>query len=113
MRLGVNCKIIKSRLQSSSMIVKYVLKYCGKAGQRNTSECSQESGTHGTEGLASAQRLCPHGMAVPYFGEQGWAKAQPGHAKNRTKEEMSCWIEYLDYLILWLRNPLYIVIDKQ
>ena len=40
---------------------------CGKAGQRDTSECSQEPHTHGTEGLASAQRLHPHGMPVPYF----------------------------------------------
>ena len=56
------------------------------------------------------------GIAPPhYFGGQGWAKAQPGHVGNRTKEEVSCWVEYL---ILWLRNPiyyrgLYIVINKQ
>jgi len=65
----------------------YVPRYRGKAGQRGTSERSRESGTRGTEGLASARRLRPHGMPVPYFGGQGWAKAQPGHARNRTKEE--------------------------
>jgi len=69
----------------------------------------------GTQGLASACRLCPHGMPVPYFGGQGWAKAQPGYVGNRTKRGTSCWIECL---ILRLRNPiyyrgLYIVIDKQ
>ena len=42
---------------------------CGKAGQRDTSECSQELGMCGTEGLASAQRLRPHRMPVSYFWE--------------------------------------------
>ena len=65
----------------------YVLRYRGKVGQRGTLECSQESGMCGTEGLASAQRLRPHAMPVLYFGGQGWAKAQPGHTRNRTKEE--------------------------
>ena len=93
----------------------YVPRYHGKAGQRDTSERSQESGMRGTEGLASAQRLRLHGMPVPYFRGQGWANAQPGHARNRTKRKMSCWVEYL---ILRLRNPIYYrglyrVIDKQ
>ena len=64
----------------------YVPRYRGKVGQRGTSEHSQESGMRGTEGLASARRLRPHGMPVPYFGGQGWAKAQLGHARKRTKE---------------------------
>jgi len=33
---------------------------CGKAGQRDTLELSQEPGIHGTEGLVSARRLRGH-----------------------------------------------------
>jgi len=69
------------------IFVMYVRRYHGKVGQRGTSERSWESGLCGTEGLASAQRLRTHGMPVPYFGGQGWAKAQLGHARNRTKRE--------------------------
>jgi len=81
----------------------------GKAGQ-STSECSQEPDMCGTEGLASARRLRPHGMPMPYFR---WTRL--GHARNRTKREKQ---EQEEYLILWLRSPiyyrgLYIVIDKQ
>jgi len=39
---------------------------CRKAGQRDTSECSWEPDMCGTEGLASAQRLRPHGMPMLY-----------------------------------------------
>jgi len=63
--------------------VKYVLKYHGKAGQSDTSECSWEPGTRRTEGLASAWRLRPHGMPMPYF--RSWAKAQPGRTGTRLK----------------------------
>ena len=82
----------------------------GKAGQSDTSERSWEPGTRRTEGLASARRLRPHGMPMPYFR---WTRL--GHARNRTKREKQ---EQEEYLILWLRSPiyyrgLYIVIDKQ
>ena len=39
--------------------VMYMPRYHRKAGQRGTSERSRESGTRGTEGLASARRLRP------------------------------------------------------
>ena len=65
----------------------YVPRYRREVGQRDTSERSWKLGTCGTEGLASAQRLRPHRMPVPYFGGQGWAKAQLGHTRNRTKED--------------------------
>jgi len=55
---------------------------CRKAGQMDTSECSQELGTCRTEGLASAWRLRPHGMPVPYF-----ERTRLGCARNRTKRE--------------------------
>ena len=58
--------------------VKYVPK-CGKAGQADTSECSQEPDTRGTEGLASAWRLRPHGMPMPYFG---WTRLGGTHEKQ-------------------------------
>ena len=38
-----------------------------KRGKAGTSECSREPDTRGTEGLASARRLRPHGMPMPYF----------------------------------------------
>jgi len=52
----------------------------GKAGQSDTSECSWEPGTRGTEGLASARRLRPHGMPMPYFG---WTRLGEGPAGTR------------------------------
>jgi len=45
-----------------------------KAEQRGTSECSQEPGTHRTEGLASAWSLHPHGM--PVLSEQKQSEKQ-------------------------------------
>ena len=60
-----------------------VLKH-GKAGQSDTSEHSQEPGTCGTEGLASAQRLRPHGMLMPYFG---WTRLGQGPAGTREKQD--------------------------
>ena len=66
--------------------LEWVLK-CGKAGQMDTSEHSQELGMHGTGGLASAQRLCPHGMPVPYFGRTRLGLGPAGTCENRTKEE--------------------------
>jgi len=58
----------------------------GKAGRSDTSERSQEPGMRRTEGLASAQRLSPHGMPMPYFG---WTRLGQGPARmhgNKTKE---------------------------
>jgi len=57
---------------------------CGKAGQSDTSECSWEPGTCGTEGLASAQRLRPHGMPMPYFG---WTRLGQGPAGTWEKQD--------------------------
>jgi len=56
----------------------------GKAGQSDTSECSWEPGTRGTEGLASAWRLRPHGMPMPYFG---WTRLGQGPARMCEKQD--------------------------
>ena len=56
----------------------------GKAGQADTSERSQEPDTRGTEGLASAWRLRPHGMPMPYFG---WTRLGQGPARTREKQD--------------------------
>ena len=56
----------------------------GKAGQ-STSECSREPDMRGTEGLASAWRLRPHGMPMmPYFG---WTRLGQGPAGTREKQD--------------------------
>jgi len=55
----------------------------GKAGQTHTSERSQEPGTRGTEGLASAWRLRPYGMPVPYFGWTRLGQGPAGTCENR------------------------------
>ena len=55
----------------------------GKAGQSDTSECSRELGTCGTEGLASARRLHPHGMPMPYFRWTRLGQGPAGMHKNR------------------------------
>ena len=55
----------------------------GKAGQ-STSECSREPDMRGTEGLASARRLRPHGMPMPYFG---WTRLGQGPAGTREKQD--------------------------
>jgi len=55
----------------------------GKAGQ-STSERSREPGMRGTEGLASARRLRPHGMPMPYFG---WTRLGQGPAGTREKQD--------------------------
>jgi len=61
----------------------------GKAGQRDTSEHSWELGMRGTEGLASAQRLRPHGMLMPYFGRtrlgEGPARMHGNETKRKNK----------------------------
>jgi len=56
----------------------------GKVGQSDTSECSREPDTRGTKGLASAQRLRPHGMLMPYFG---WTRLGQGPAGTREKQD--------------------------
>ena len=53
---------------------------CGKAGKSDTSERSWEPDMRRTEGLASAWRLRPHGMLMPYFR---WTRL--GHAGTRLK----------------------------
>jgi len=55
----------------------------GKAGQ-STSECSRELDMRGTEGLASARRLRPHGMPMPYFG---WTRLGQGPAGTRENRD--------------------------
>ena len=55
----------------------------GKAGQ-STSECSREPDMRGTEGLASARRLRPHGMPMPYFG---WTRLGQGPAGTRENRD--------------------------
>jgi len=55
----------------------------GKAGQADTSERSQEPDMHRTEGLASAQRLRPHGMPMPYFGWTRLGQGPAGMRENR------------------------------
>jgi len=55
----------------------------GKAGQGDTLECSQELDTCGTEGLASAWRLRPHGMLVPYFRRTRLGQGPAGTRENR------------------------------
>ena len=54
-----------------------------KAGQRDTSEHSQDQDMCRSEDLASAQRLHPHEMPMPYFGRTRLG----GTCENRTKEE--------------------------
>jgi len=56
----------------------------GKVGQSDTSERSWEPGTHRTEGLASARRLRPHGMPMPYFG---WTRLGQGPARTHEKQD--------------------------
>ena len=56
----------------------------GKAGQRGTSECFWDSGKHGTEGLASAWRLRPHGMPMPYFR---WTRLGQGPARTHENRD--------------------------
>jgi len=56
----------------------------GKVGQRGTSECSWEPGKHGTEGLASAWRLRPHGMPMLYFR---WTRLGQGPARTRENRD--------------------------
>jgi len=86
---------------------KWVPKH-GKVGQRNTSECSRKPDMCGTEGLASAQRLHPHGMPVPYFRRTRLGLGPARMCKNRTKKGMRQEQEITwCYLTLWLRNPIY------
>ena len=56
----------------------------GKAGQRVPQSVSWEPGMHGTEGLASARRLRPHGMPMPYFG---WTRLGQGPAGTRENRD--------------------------
>jgi len=70
---------------------------------------------HRTEGLASAQRLCPHGMPMPYFR---WTRLGQGPArtcKNRDQKRNEMETRLLDIMAgnsIYYRR-LYIVIDKQ
>jgi len=102
--------------------VKWVPKYrgngCRSAGKRDKRIPRSILGSQ----IHAGQRawLQPGGCTLmgcrcPISDGQGWAKAQPGRARNRTKKETR-WGQ--DYLILWLKSPiyyrgLYIVIDKQ
>jgi len=74
-----------------------VLKH-GKAGQRDTSERSWESGMCGTEGLASAWRLRPHGMPVPYFRRTRLGQGPAGMRENKTKEGNETGTRLLDIM---------------
>jgi len=101
--------------------VKWVPKYRGNGCQSAGKREKVPQSVLGSR-ICTGQRtwLQPGGCALmgcrcPISDGQGWAKAQPGHARNRTKKETR-WGQ--DYLILWLRSPiyyrgLYIVIDKQ
>ena len=69
----------------------------GKAGQSDTSERSWEPGTRGTEGLASARRLRPQGMPMPYFR---WTRLGQGPARTRGNETKRISRNREDYLMV-------------
>jgi len=56
----------------------------GKTGQSDTSERSWEPGMRGTEGLASAWRLHPHGMPMPYVFRMDKAGLRPSRGTRET-----------------------------
>jgi hypothetical protein len=51
----------------------------------------------GTEGLASARRLRPHGMPMPYFG---WTRLGQGPARTRGNETKRISRNREDYLMV-------------
>src|SRR6266540_4228628 len=81
----------------------------GKAGRRHLRSTADRVGTKGTEGLGFSTDAAPPWIA-------GVSLRVVGHKSKRDRDKVT-W-GYLDYLILWLGNPiyykvLYIVIDKQ
>jgi len=81
----------------AKVLWKWVLKH-GKAGQRDTSEYSWEPGMRRTESLASAQRLRPHGMLMPYFKRTRLGQGPAGTHENRTKREQEQTGRILDIM---------------
>ena len=68
-----------------------------ESGTKGTSEHSREPGMRGTEGLASARRLRPHGMPMPYFG---WTRLGQGPARTRGNETKRISRNREDYLMV-------------
>src|SRR6266545_8352132 len=105
-----------SNLYPKAFNVKYVPKVPrenepnrGKAGRRHLRSTAGRVGTKGTEGLGFSTDAVPPWIAGAPF-------RVVGHKSKRDRDKVT-W-GYLDYLILWLGNPiyykgLYIVIDKQ
>ena len=68
-----------------------------ESGTKGTSECSRELGMRGTEGLASARRLRPHGMPMPNFG---WTRLGQGPARTHGNETKRISRNREDYLMV-------------
>src|SRR6266508_5787187 len=70
----------------------------GKAGRRHLRSTGGRVGTKGTEGLGFSTDAAPPWIArVPF--------RVVGHKSKRDRDKVT-W-GYLDYLILWLGNPIY------